>query len=94
MSNTITVLFTMKGCPYCEQFKDMLKESEIDYYEKDIDEDVEDYEMFKQIVESDFIPALMIVSNSDKEQPLVEYFAPEKHYNTLAEALDIVKARL
>lgn len=95
MSNTITVLFTMKGCPFCDQFKNMLSESNIDFYEKDIDEDVEDYEMFKSIVESDYIPALMIVTNPDKDSDtVVEYFAPEKNYNTLDEALEIVKARL
>lgn len=95
MSNTITVLFTMRGCSFCEQFKNMLTESNINFYEKDIDDDFEDYEMFKSIVDSDYIPAIMIVTNPDKdENTVVEYFAPEKNYDTLDEALEIVKSRL
>ena len=38
------VLYSMKGCPFCDQMKDLLKESNVDYIERDIDEYEREYD--------------------------------------------------
>ena len=39
----VVVLFTMEGCPYCVDLKNMLNESGIEYYDRDINEYEEEY---------------------------------------------------
>ena len=34
----IAVVFTMKSCPHCQDFKKMLNEAGIEYYDRDIEE--------------------------------------------------------
>ena len=34
----LLVVFTMKGCPFCDMMKDKLNENEIEFVERDIDE--------------------------------------------------------
>jgi len=34
---TTVVVYTMKGCPFCTEFKDMLKENKIRFIDRDID---------------------------------------------------------
>ena len=36
-------LFTMNGCPHCQEMKGMLEESGIDFIVKDIDEHEDEY---------------------------------------------------
>ena len=40
-------LFTMKGCQYCDEFKEILKKENLSYQEYDVDDD--EY-LWKQIV--------------------------------------------
>ena len=40
----IVVLYTMKGCPYCDMIKEELKKEEIDYINRDINEFSEEYD--------------------------------------------------
>lgn len=84
------IVFTMKGCPFCQDFKDMLKESQIDFIERDIDEHKEEYDLFSEINKNDMIPALLIIeSDSDNHQAF--QYVPERDYNELTEALAIVQ---
>ena len=46
----LVILFTMEGCPYCVQMKDQLKESNINFVERDIDEHKDEYDMFVEII--------------------------------------------
>lgn len=84
------IVFTMKGCPFCQDFKDMLKESEIDFIERDIDEHKEEYDLFSEINKNDMIPALLIIE-SDNENHQAFQYVPERDYNELTEALAIVQ---
>ena len=85
------VVFTMEGCPYCYDFKNILKENNLVFIEMDINENPEEYKMFSQITENEFVPAFMIV---DDKTNLAEYFAPERDYNELDEAIKIVKEKI
>lgn len=83
------VVYTMKGCPFCEDFKKMLKESKVDFIDRDIDKYKDEYDLFSEITKNDMIPALLIVEGNEKQHESYLY-VPEKDYNQLTEALDIV----
>ena len=51
MKNQI-VLFTMKGCSHCLEFKKMLKKNKTKFNELDIDDNKEEYEMFVEITKN------------------------------------------
>jgi glutaredoxin len=61
----VVVLFTMKGCPYCEQMKEQLKESNLEFVERDIDEHEEEYDLFVEVTENDYVPAFMIIESPE-----------------------------
>jgi glutaredoxin len=90
MKELSVVVYTMKGCPFCVQFKDMLKENNIDFYDRDIQEYSEEYKLYCEITNSDLIPSLMIIESDDENDNSFLY-VPEQHYNELSEAVDIIK---
>jgi glutaredoxin len=83
----------MNGCPFCEMMKEQLKESNIEFYERDIDEHKDEYDMFVEITENDYVPAFMIVE-SPGEEPKSLLFAPERDFNEISEGIDIIKKHL
>ena len=87
----IAVVFTMKTCPHCQTFKKMLKEEDIEFIERDIDEFEEEYDLFVEVTDNDMIPALLIIEG-DEESHESFLYAPERNYNELTEALDIIKS--
>jgi glutaredoxin len=80
----------MKGCPFCEDYKKMLQEENIEFFDRDIDEFEEEYELFVEITNNEMIPAMLIIEGDEKDYKSFLY-APERDYNELVEALDIVK---
>jgi glutaredoxin len=90
MKNLSVVVYTMKGCPFCEDYKKMLEEENIEFFDRDIDEFEEEYELFVEITNNEMIPAMLIIEGDDKDYKSFLY-APERDYNELVEALDIVK---
>jgi len=93
MKKVNVIVYTMKGCPFCEDFKKMLKESNITYHDRDIDEHSNEYDTFSKITGNDMIPALLIIEGDERNHKSFLY-APERNYNELTEALDIVKKHL
>ena len=87
----IVILFTMEGCPYCVQMKEQLIESNINFFERDIDEHKDEYDMFVEITENDFVPAFMIVESPDTDDHKSYLFAPERDYNEIEEGVAIIK---
>lgn len=80
----------MKGCPFCDEFKEILKKESIEFFDRDIDEFEEEYELFSEITNNDMIPALLIIEGDEKDYKSFIY-APERDYNELNEALEIIK---
>lgn len=91
--DNIVILFTMEGCPFCQIMKDKLKESDIEYHERDIDENEEEYSLFSEVSGSDFVPAFMIISDPETS-PNAKLFAPEKDFFDLDEGIVIIKEHL
>lgn len=87
----LVILFTMEGCPYCVQMKDQLKESNIDFVERDINEHKDEYDMFVDITENEFVPAFMIVESPDTDDHKSYLYAPERDYDEIEEGVAIIK---
>ena len=80
----------MKGCPFCEEFKKMLKKESIEFFDRDIDEYKDEYDTFSKITENDMIPALLIIEGEGNDDESFLY-APDRNYMELTEAVDIIK---
>ena len=85
------VVFSMEGCPHCQEFKKILTENSVEYVNRDIHEHSEEYQMFSRI-KNDLVPAFMIVDENDLTKSGL--FAPDQDYTTLEEALNIIKEKL
>jgi hypothetical protein len=70
--------------------KDMLTEAEIPFINRDIDDYKEEYDMFSEVVGNEYVPALMLIETPE-ESPKSELYAPERDYNDLEEAVQIIK---
>ena len=86
----VLLVYSMKGCPHCTEFKKMLENENIDFLDRDIDEHQEEYDLFTQLT-NDLVPAFMIV---ESETERAEYFAPDIDFQELEEALSIVKEKM
>ena len=84
------IVYTMKGCPFCTDFKDMLTNEGIEFFDRDIDDYDEEYQLFMEVTDNDMIPALLIIEGDGKEHKSFLY-APERDYDELTEALSIIQ---
>lgn len=90
MKELTIVVYTMKGCPFCDDFKKMLDEEKIEYFDRDIEEYEEEYESYMDITENEYIPSLLLIESDGKDYESFLY-APERDYNELSEAITIIK---
>ena len=90
MNELNVIVYTMKGCPFCVDFKEMLTKEGIEFYDRDIDEYKDEYDTFREITENDMIPALLILEGDGKDYKSYLY-APDRNYNELTEAVQIIK---
>ena len=86
----VVVLFTMEGCPFCVVMKDMLVKEGIDFVNRDIDEYEEEYNMFVEITDNEFVPAFMLIENPETE-PKTQLFAPDRDYKDIEDGVKIIK---
>jgi glutaredoxin len=87
----IAVVFTMKGCPHCEFLKEMLKQENIEYVDRDIDEYEDEYNLFVEATGSDYVPAFMLIENVNSETPNTGLFIPERDFEDVDQAKTIIK---
>jgi glutaredoxin len=87
----IAVVFTMKSCPHCHDFKNMLTEAGIDFIDRDIDEHEEEYDMFVEATVNDFVPAFMLVENPESEKPTTGLYAPDRDFEDVEQGLNIIR---
>lgn len=80
----------MEGCPFCVEFKKLLKKEGIEFFDRDIEKYKDEYDTFSEIVENDLIPALLIIEGDGKDYQSFLY-APDRNYFELTEAVDIIK---
>jgi glutaredoxin len=86
----ILVVFTMKGCPFCDMLKEKLNEENLMYFDRDIEKYKDEYDLFVKATGSEFVPSFMIIES--KEEDTKSYlFTPEKDFNQIDEGLQIIK---
>lgn len=93
MKDLNIVVYTMKGCPFCVDFKDMLIREGIEFFDRDIDEYKDEYDIFVEVTGNDMIPSLLVIEG-DEEKHESFLYAPERNYNELTEAVDIIKVHM
>lgn len=90
MSDLSVVVYTMKGCPFCTDFKEMLTNEGIEFFDRDIDDYKDEYDIFVEVTDNDMIPAMLIIEGNDEKHESFLY-APERNYNELSEAVEIIQ---
>lgn len=83
----------MKSCPHCHELKKMLQEENIDFVDRDIDENSDEYDVFVKATQNDFVPALLIIQEGGEKVESFLY-APDRDYEELTEAVQIIKKHL
>ena len=83
----------MKSCPHCHELKKMLQEENIDFVDRDIDENSDEYDVFVKATQNDFVPALLIIREGGEKVESFLY-APDRDYEELTEAVQIIKKHL
>jgi glutaredoxin len=86
----LLVVFTMKGCPYCDEMKEKLNESGIEFIDRDINQYEEEYDVFVEITENDYVPSFMIIESPEFE-PKTHLFAPDRDYMGIDEGVNIIR---
>lgn len=84
----------MKGCPWCLEMKNTLKESKIKFIERDIDKYKSEYDLFVEATGNDYVPALMLLTLNEGDAQDVKLMAPDRDYEDISEAVDKVKEYL
>ena len=90
MSKKQIVLFTMEGCPWCSDMKKMLQEENIEFLDRNINQYEDEYKMFVEITENDFVPAFMII-NDINDLSKTKLYAPERDFDDLEDGVSIIK---
>jgi glutaredoxin len=49
MKDLNVIVYTMQGCPFCVDFKEMLTKEGIEFFDRDIDTYSDEYDTFVQI---------------------------------------------
>lgn len=85
------ILYTMDGCPHCSKFKSLLKESNIEFDERNVNNHEKEYKKFVEATNNEYLPAFTLIEINKGEEPKVELNAPDDNFDNLNEALQIVK---
>lgn len=82
--NDMIKVYTMEGCPYCDELKKKLTEMKVEYTEvnTDLPENEAEYEYIAEIADSSMVPLVVVGKN---------LLVPEKSFNTIEEAASITK---
>ena len=79
------IVFTMEGCPWCDELKGQLDESNVEYEARDINEYSTMYNNFAKITECELLPSVLIGK---------EALVPEKSFQTIEECVDTIESLL
>jgi glutaredoxin len=87
----VVVVFTMKGCPYCVEIKEILKQNEIEFVERDIHDYEDEYSAFVEAKNNEFVPSLMLMTLDNNENySNVKLLAPDDDYIDIYEGVNMI----
>ena len=81
------ILFSMKGCPHCQEMKKLLDENGLKYDERDIHKFDKEYDLFVEATNNEYIPAFMLMTIADQTPTNIELLAPDRDFQDFDEAL-------
>ena len=84
------IVFTMDGCPYCDELKSKLNKRHIEFIDRNIDEYSDEYLMFVELTKSYYVPGFMIIHEDENGDHSSEVFAPERDFFDIDEAIQII----
>jgi len=89
------ILYSMKGCPHCVEMKNILNGANIKFSDRDIDKYQDEYDLFVEATGNEYIPAFMLLTFDEKKNASnVELLTPDRDFDDLPQALDMVKRYL
>lgn len=84
-------VYTMNTCPFCSEFKDILRTRGILFTERQCDEYSDEYEFLVENTGNDFIPAIEI---KDKVNKTIIFLVPGRDFDDLEEAANNIEYNL
>lgn len=85
----------MKGCPHCDNMKNMLREEKIKFTERDINKYEKEYDLFVEATGNEYIPAFMLMTIDENKKPInIKLLAPDDDFQDLSEAVEKVRGYL
>ena len=88
----VAVVYTMEGCPFCQQIKEELKNNKLPFVERDIHEYQDEYDEFVRVTENEYVPAMMLLTLDEEENTSnVKLLAPDRDYEDIFEGVEMVK---
>ena len=72
------------------EIQKMLEKNNISFVDRDIHENPEEYQLFVEITENDFVPSFMLIENPELE-PKTELFAPGRNFEDINEGFNMFK---
>lgn len=74
-------IYTMDRCPYCETLKEMLSEANFEFLELNVFDNEKEFEKIVKLSGEDSVPTVIVGKN---------ILAPNKSFNTMKEAFEII----
>lgn len=81
------LLYSLDGCPWCDELKDLLNSHSIEYVVRDIEKHDEEWENIKKETKNEFVPAVCILHHDKK---MKEYILPDIHFEDVEECTEKV----
>lgn len=88
------ILYTMDGCPHCENLKSIIYEQEIDVDIRNIKDHEKEYQQFVEASGSEYLPAFTLVETKDDGKHDIRLNVPDEHFENVNEAAEKMKTFL
>jgi glutaredoxin len=89
----MVILFTMDGCPHCDNMKNLLETEGIEFIGRDINEYEDDYDAFVEATSNEYVPAFLVIEESNGIYVSTTY-CPEDDFNELNEGIELIKKHI
>lgn len=85
------ILYTMDGCPHCENLKDIIYEQDIDVDIRNIKDHEKEYKQFVEASGSEYLPAFTLVETKESGKHDIQLNVPDEHFDNINEAAEKMK---